>query len=59
MKIEILERTKYYFNDKNQLHREDGPACESIYNYYKAWYLNGIRIGSTYIILIKKNLNVI
>ena len=30
----------FYLNDKGQLHREDGPACEYS-NGYKVWYLNG------------------
>ena len=29
-----------YYNDEEQLHREDGPAFEYS-NGYKAWYLNG------------------
>ena len=31
-----------YYNDLNQLHREDGPACEWA-NGTKWWYLNGHR----------------
>ena len=34
--------TIYYYNDLEQLHREDGPAVEYI-NGYKEWYLNGKR----------------
>ena len=30
----------YYYNDKNQLHREDGPAIEYS-NGTKYWFLNG------------------
>ena len=35
------DRTEWY-NLKGELHREDGPAFESI-NGFKAWYLNGQR----------------
>ena len=31
-----------YYNDQDQLHREDGPAIESAGG-YKAWYVNGKR----------------
>ena len=34
------EGTKFYYNEKGQLHREDGPAIEKL-NGYKAWYING------------------
>jgi len=34
------EGTNRWYNKEKQLHREDGPAIESIYG-YKAWYKNG------------------
>ena len=34
--------TIYYYNDLNQLHREDGPAIECA-NGTKCWYRNGQR----------------
>ncbi len=40
--IKIYDDTKEYYNDKNLLHREDGPAV--IYNDgTKIWYINGLR----------------
>ena len=30
----------FYYNEKNESHREDGPAVEYA-NGYKAWYRNG------------------
>ena len=36
------ELTVRWYNDKQQLHRENGPAVETINdNGYKSWYLNG------------------
>ena len=32
--------TIYYYNDKGQSHREDGPAIEWTSG-YKSWYKNG------------------
>src|SRR5574343_602377 len=34
--------TRYYFNEKDKLHRTDGPAIESS-NGTKQWYVNGER----------------
>jgi len=34
--------TKRWFNEDDQLNREDGPAVEEIKG-YKAWYINGKR----------------
>lgn len=34
------EKTIRWYNDKNQLHRLDGPAIEGA-NGYKAWYVEG------------------
>lgn len=31
----------FWRNEKGQLHREDGPACEYTHG-NKAWYLNGV-----------------
>jgi len=39
-----ISGTICYLNEKNQLHREDGPAMEYLDN-YKSWYLNGNRIN--------------
>jgi hypothetical protein len=30
----------YYYNEKNELHRDDGPAIEHA-DGYKEWWLNG------------------
>ena len=34
----------YYYNDNNQLHREDGPAIE-YYDGYGLYFLNGEQIN--------------
>ena len=34
--------TKRYYNENNQLHREDGPAIEYA-DGDKYWYINGIK----------------
>ena len=40
--INLTTGTKYWYNDKYQLHRTDGPAIEWT-NGYKAWYQNDKR----------------
>jgi hypothetical protein len=40
-KIEVEGRVEY-LNEKGELHREDGPACEYI-NGSKSWWINGKR----------------
>jgi hypothetical protein len=41
MKFEIdRQGNKYWLNNKDQFHREDGPAVEH-YDGTKSWYLNG------------------
>ena len=41
MRIEINSNgNKFYYNDNNKLHREDGPAIDCS-NGYKVWYING------------------
>jgi hypothetical protein len=42
MNIQTLHYMVYYFN-KSKLHREDGPAVETL-DGYKAWYMNAIFI---------------
>ncbi len=32
----------YYYNEKNEFHREDGPALEFT-NGNKYWYINGLK----------------
>ena len=34
-----------YYNDLNQLHREDGPAIEDKRNNHCCWYINNKNIG--------------
>ena len=50
--------TKLYYNDKDQLHREDGPAIEDASG-LKRWYLRGIEYTEEQFIhfLAKKILN--
>jgi hypothetical protein len=41
-KVEVSEYSTRWYNSKDQLHREDGPAVECI-NGTKAYYINGKR----------------
>ncbi len=47
MKIKIgLFETKYYYNNDNDFHNENGPAIE-YKNGTKLWYYNGIFLGDS------------
>ena len=37
-----LQDKRYWFNDAGHLHRDDGPALETV-DGYKAWWVNGKR----------------
>jgi hypothetical protein len=41
IKKKVLSNRVEYRNDKNELHREDGPAVE-YYGGKKLWYINGV-----------------
>ncbi len=47
IKIKCLTGDIFYFNDKNQPHREDGPASEFA-DGYKEWFWHGewVRVKS-------------